>query len=75
MIEKLILNSESRSFLSEYVGEFIGTMVLCIFGIGVNCQVILSKNPQVTTSPAGVRFRSVYLQSETNIMISRIGRH
>lgn len=50
-------------------------MVLCIFGIGVNCQVILSKNPQVTSFPAGVRFRSVFSKFKINIMTSRIGRH
>ena len=30
----------------EYFGEFIGTMVLIIFGNGVNCQVVLSKLTQ-----------------------------
>jgi len=31
-----------RYRLKEYFGEFIGTMVLIIFGNGVNCQVVLS---------------------------------
>lgn len=31
-------------------------MVLCIFGIGVNCQVVLSNNPLVSAFPAGVCF-------------------
>ncbi|KAF5362485.1 hypothetical protein D9756_002715 [Leucocoprinus leucothites] len=42
-----------RSALSEYAGEFLGTMALCIIGIGVNCQVILSNNPLVAALPAG----------------------
>lgn len=31
-----------RSKYKEYLGEFIGTMVLIIFGNGVNCQAVLS---------------------------------
>lgn len=31
-----------RFFFREYFGEFIGTMILLIFGNGVNCQAVLS---------------------------------
>ncbi|KAL1405687.1 hypothetical protein Q8F55_007353 [Vanrija albida] len=31
-----------RFIFREYFGEFIGTMILIIFGNGVNCQVVLS---------------------------------
>lgn len=31
-----------RSQYKEYLGEFIGTMVLIIFGNGVNCQAVLT---------------------------------
>jgi aquaglyceroporin related protein len=34
--------SRIRYTLREYFGEFIGTMVLIIFGNGVNCQVVLN---------------------------------
>ncbi|TFK39522.1 aquaporin-like protein [Crucibulum laeve] len=34
----------------EYAAEFFGTMVLVIFGIGANCQVILGSSPSNWTS-------------------------
>lgn len=38
--------SRFRHQYKEYLGEFIGTMVLIIFGNGVNCQVVLSNLTQ-----------------------------
>jgi len=34
---------------------FLGVCVLIIFGTGVDCQVVLSTNPNVSPSPRGVR--------------------
>ncbi|GJE99848.1 aquaporin [Phanerochaete sordida] len=42
-----------RELLSEPAGEFVGTMILVIFGAGVNCQATLSSNPLVSGSPKG----------------------
>jgi hypothetical protein len=44
-----------RMFIREPVAEFFGTMLLCIFGCGVNAQVTLSHNPKVSPAPTGVR--------------------
>lgn len=38
--------TRTRYFFREYFGEFIGTMILIIFGNGVNCQVVLSNFKQ-----------------------------
>jgi len=35
-----------RHYFKEYFGEFIGTMILIIFGNGVNCQVVLTNFKQ-----------------------------
>lgn len=40
--------------LKEPLAEFFGTMILIIFGNGVDCQVVLSANPNVASSPKGV---------------------
>ncbi len=40
--------------LREPAAEFAGTMLLVIFGIGVNCQAGLSANSGVASSPKGV---------------------
>jgi len=45
--------SRVRDFICEPVAEFFGVMILIIFGNGVNCQVILSANPDVSPSPKG----------------------
>ncbi|CCO27222.1 putative membrane protein YFL054C OS=Saccharomyces cerevisiae (strain ATCC 204508 / S288c) GN=YFL054C PE=1 SV=1 [Rhizoctonia solani AG-1 IB] len=42
-----------RSVLREPAAEFLGTMVLIIFGTGVNCQVTLSGSTAVSPSPQG----------------------
>ncbi|CAE7062573.1 unnamed protein product [Rhizoctonia solani] len=42
-----------RHSIREPAAEFLGTMILVIFGTGVNCQVALSGNPAVSTSPKG----------------------
>jgi aquaglyceroporin related protein len=38
----------------EYAAEFLGVMILVIFGNGVDCQVVLSTNAGVASSPKGV---------------------
>ncbi len=40
--------------LREPVAEFFGVMILIIFGAGVDCQVVLSANTGVASSPKGV---------------------
>ncbi|KAK0440310.1 aquaporin-like protein [Armillaria borealis] len=42
-----------RQILREPTAEFAGTMLLVIFGTGVNCQAGLSANPGVASSPKG----------------------
>ncbi|CAE6530310.1 unnamed protein product [Rhizoctonia solani] len=42
-----------RHCIREPAAEFLGTMILVIFGTGVNCQVVLSGNPAVSASPKG----------------------
>ncbi|KAH7332638.1 aquaporin-like protein [Rhizoctonia solani] len=42
-----------RHLLREPAAEFLGTMLLVIFGTAVNCQVALSSNTRVSTSPKG----------------------
>lgn len=43
-----------REIIREPVAEFFGTMVLVIFGNGAACQVTLSSDPAVASSPKGV---------------------
>jgi hypothetical protein len=38
--------SRLRFRYREYIGEFLGTMTILIFGNGVNCQVVLSELTQ-----------------------------
>ncbi|KII90844.1 hypothetical protein PLICRDRAFT_107336 [Plicaturopsis crispa FD-325 SS-3] len=42
-----------RAPLREYAAEFLGTMVLVIFGTAVDCQVVLSTNTAVAASAKG----------------------
>ena len=42
-----------RYQLREPAAEFLGTMILLIFGAGVDCQVVLSGNTAVSASPKG----------------------
>ncbi|KAF8073908.1 major intrinsic protein superfamily membrane channel protein [Lyophyllum atratum] len=42
-----------RSYIREAVAEFLGVCILVIFGAGVDCQVVLSTNPGVASSPKG----------------------
>lgn len=47
--------SRYRSWIREPAAEFLGTMILIIFGTGVDCQVVLTGNPSVAASAKGVR--------------------
>jgi hypothetical protein len=47
--------SACSHYFSEAAAEFMGVMVLIIFGNGAICQVVLSGNTSVTTLPHGVR--------------------
>lgn len=40
--------------IREPMAEFFGVMILIIFGNGVDCQVVLSGNTAVASSPKGV---------------------
>lgn len=40
--------------LREPMAEFAGVMILIVFGVGVDCQVVLSGNPGVAASAKGV---------------------
>ncbi|KAJ3800031.1 putative aquaporin 4 [Lentinula aff. detonsa] len=42
-----------RGLLQPYFAEFLGTMLLVIFGTGANCQVSLSSNQNVSRSSKG----------------------
>ncbi|CAE6469465.1 unnamed protein product [Rhizoctonia solani] len=42
-----------RHLIREPAAEFLGTMILIIFGTGVNCQVVLSGNTAVSASAKG----------------------
>jgi aquaglyceroporin related protein len=42
-----------RHSMREPVAEFLGTMILIIFGTGVDCQVVLSSKPEVAASQQG----------------------
>ncbi|KAG8935901.1 hypothetical protein FRC02_005656 [Tulasnella sp. 418] len=45
--------SKFRWQIREPAAEFIGTMMLILFGTGVDCQVVLSSKTSVASSPAG----------------------
>ncbi|KAI0302866.1 aquaporin-like protein [Multifurca ochricompacta] len=42
-----------RDYIREPAAEMIGTMILMLFGCGVNCQVNLGGNTKVVASPKG----------------------
>jgi glycerol uptake facilitator-like aquaporin len=41
--------------LREPFAEFAGVMILIIFGVGVDCQVVLTGDPTVSSGAKGVR--------------------
>jgi len=45
--------SRCRAFIREPFAEFLGVAILIMFGNGVDCQVVLSANPNVASSPKG----------------------
>ncbi|KAI0357465.1 aquaporin [Trametes cingulata] len=45
--------SRIRYPLREYAAEFIGVMILIIFGAGVDCQVVLGGNTKVASAAKG----------------------
>ena len=54
MLSLLILPPR-RNHCREPFAEFLGVCVLIIFGTGVDCQVVLSTDPNVAPSQRGVR--------------------
>lgn len=42
-----------REMIREYAAEMLGTMVLVLFGNGVNCQVVLGSNTNVSATEKG----------------------
>lgn len=48
-----------RHYLREPAAEFLGVMILIIFGNGVDCQVVLSSVTAVAPSQKGVCSRSL----------------
>lgn len=54
VLSLLEINVQHRPYLREPAAEFLGTMILIIFGTGVDCQVVLSSNPGVASSQKGV---------------------
>lgn len=49
-----ITNIRQRQIIREAAAEFLGVMILILFGNGVDCQVVLSGNPGVASSSKGV---------------------
>ncbi|TFY80640.1 hypothetical protein EWM64_g3373 [Hericium alpestre] len=45
--------SKIRYHIREPAAELLGTMVLILFGTGVDCQVVLGSNPAVAPTPKG----------------------
>jgi len=45
--------SRYRAFIREPFAEFLGVVIMIIFGNGVDCQVVLSANSNVAPSPKG----------------------
>ncbi|CUA75240.1 putative membrane protein YFL054C [Saccharomyces cerevisiae S288c] [Rhizoctonia solani] len=45
--------AEIRPLIRQPAAEFLGTMILVIFGTGVNCQVVLSSSTAVSSSVKG----------------------
>ncbi|KAJ7138439.1 putative aquaporin 4 [Mycena crocata] len=48
-----------REMLREPFAEFLGVAVLIVFGAGVNCQVLLSSNAGVSSSPRACDYLAV----------------
>jgi glycerol uptake facilitator-like aquaporin len=44
----------SSQMIRQAASEFIGVMILTIFGTGGICQVVLSTNTSVASTPKGV---------------------
>ena len=51
-----LIHTIHSEYIREPAAEFFGVMVLIIFGTGVDCQVVLSGNSAVASSPKGVSF-------------------
>lgn len=68
-----------RYFIREPAAEFLGTMVLIMFGMGVDCQVTLSASTAVAASQKGVSLKPVVaLRREaevTALLSSRMRLH
>jgi hypothetical protein len=63
-------NTSYREAIREPMAEFIGVAIFVIFGAGADCQVGLSRNVNVSSSPKGVRqflFCAGSMPSETHV--------
>jgi aquaglyceroporin related protein, other eukaryote len=52
---------DRRSYIREPAAEFLGTMIMIIFGNGVDCQVVLSSKTAVVSSPKGVSRSDIWI--------------
>lgn len=49
-----VYSPPDSEYIREPAAEFFGVMILIIFGAGVDCQVVLSSDTRVASSPKGV---------------------
>ena len=53
-VRSLLAPRSYSEYIREPAAEFFGVMILIIFGNGVDCQTVLSKNTAVAAAPFGV---------------------
>lgn len=54
-----------REYFKEPFAEFLGICIFMIFGLSVNCQVGLSSHSTVASTPQGVCFTSIVLETRS----------
>lgn len=59
-------STRPRAYVREPFAEFLGVCILIIFGTGVDCQVVLSGDTKVISSPRGVCITPTTIQHITN---------
>ena len=60
-------------YIKEPAAEFFGVMILIIFGNGVDCQTVLSKNTAVASAPLGVSIIVPYPSKATLLSPQALG--